>query len=150
MALENLSPVVREERLLAGEDLEPANRLEYFLKQAGSGGSVPTPAVADTGKVLTANNGAMDWNPRYMFVDTTLSGTTYTCNKTFGEIYEAFTKGLPVFVKLTGGVFNNNIGIVWTIRNDANQDPPCYLATTIGDYFDASGDSTDYPQFNYD
>lgn len=38
MALENLSPVVREERLLAGEDLEPANRLEYFLKQAGSGG----------------------------------------------------------------------------------------------------------------
>lgn len=39
MALENLSPIVREERLLAGEDLEPANRLEYFLKQAGSGGS---------------------------------------------------------------------------------------------------------------
>lgn len=38
MALENLSPIVREERLLAGVDLEPATRLEYFLKQAGSGG----------------------------------------------------------------------------------------------------------------
>lgn len=62
MALENLSPIVREERLLAGVDLEPATRLEYFLKQAG--GSVPTPAAADTGKVLTANNGAVEWKDR--------------------------------------------------------------------------------------
>lgn len=55
MALENLTPENRVERLLSGADLEPATRLEYFLKQAGSGGggSVPTPTAADTGKVLT-------------------------------------------------------------------------------------------------
>lgn len=39
MALENLTPENRVERLLSGADLDPATRLEYFLKQAGSGGS---------------------------------------------------------------------------------------------------------------
>lgn len=38
MALENLTPENRVERLLSGADLDPATRLEYFLKQAGSGG----------------------------------------------------------------------------------------------------------------
>lgn len=58
MALENLSPVVREERLLAGEDLEPVTRLEYFLKQAGSGGGNGLPAYddEDIGKVLTVGS----------------------------------------------------------------------------------------------
>lgn len=37
MALENLEPENRVERLLSGADLDPATRLEYFLKQAGGG-----------------------------------------------------------------------------------------------------------------
>lgn len=202
MALENLSPIVREERLLAGEDLEPANRLEYFLKQAGSGGSgsveydpvlaettksvndhgwttqpfsggpifegtsyrvtvngvtyepligtagelsyiclgntyvddadpsgdydfgifykdgnltawletgesitmqidqiiqlvpVPSPAAADTGKVLTANNGAVEWKPSVTVFDTTVSGTVYTFNSTWQVVKNRFMGGL--------------------------------------------------------
>lgn len=198
MALENLTPIVREEQLLAGEDLEPVTRLEYFLKQAGSGGGgsgtveyepvlaettksvssnwvsafsggpilegtsyrvivngvsyepligtagdlsyiclgntyvddsdpsgdygfgifyknnqlyawletgdsmtmqidqiiqlvpVPSPAAADTGKVLTANNGAVEWAvvaQPVVFVDYTDDGTTYTSSKTWEELF---------------------------------------------------------------
>lgn len=55
MALENLTPENRVERLLSGADIEPATRLEYFLKQAGSGGGDGLPAYddEDIGKVLT-------------------------------------------------------------------------------------------------
>lgn len=55
MALENLTPENRVERLLSGADLDPATRLEYFLKQAGSGGGKGLPAYddEDIGKVLT-------------------------------------------------------------------------------------------------
>lgn len=38
MALENLEPATRIESILDGVDIEPATRLEYFLKQAASGG----------------------------------------------------------------------------------------------------------------
>lgn len=96
MSLENLSPIVRSERLLAGEDLEPVTRLEYFLKQAGSGGGfpVPSPAAADTGKVLTANNGAVEWKPSVTVFDTTISGSVYTFNSTWQEVYNRFMTGL--------------------------------------------------------
>lgn len=37
-ALENLDPAVRIEGILDGRDIEPATRLEYFLKKAAEGG----------------------------------------------------------------------------------------------------------------
>lgn len=37
-ALENLDPAVRIESILDGQDIEPATRLEYFLKKAAEGG----------------------------------------------------------------------------------------------------------------
>ena len=36
--LENLEPAVRIEEILDGQDIEPATRLEYFLKKAAEGG----------------------------------------------------------------------------------------------------------------
>ena len=36
--LENLEPAVRLEEILDGQDIEPATRLEYFLKKAAEGG----------------------------------------------------------------------------------------------------------------
>jgi hypothetical protein len=53
MTMPELEPMNRTEALLAGEDLEPTNRLEYFLKEAGSGGGcVPAPTSSDVGKAL--------------------------------------------------------------------------------------------------
>lgn len=57
MTMPELEPMNRTEALLAGEDLEPTNRLEYFLKQAGSGGGggggLPEYDTSDIGKALS-------------------------------------------------------------------------------------------------
>lgn len=54
MALEDLTPAVREEAILDGADIDPATRLEYFMKKAAN--EVPKPTgVSDAGKVLTVN-----------------------------------------------------------------------------------------------
>lgn len=49
-----LDPAVRVEEILNGDDIEPANRLEYFLKKAAT--EVPKPTAADAGKVVTVND----------------------------------------------------------------------------------------------
>lgn len=48
-----LDPAVRIEEILNGDDIKPANRLEYFLKKAAT--EVPKPTSADAGKVVTVN-----------------------------------------------------------------------------------------------
>lgn len=54
MALEDLNPAVRVEEILDGADIEPATRLEYFMKKAAN--EVPKPAgSSDAGKVMTVN-----------------------------------------------------------------------------------------------
>ena len=59
---EGLTPLNRTEAILSGEDLTPTNRLEYFLKEAASGGAIPAPTEDDAGKVPVANNdGTASW-----------------------------------------------------------------------------------------
>ena len=54
MALEDLNPAVRVEEILNAADIEPATRLEYFMKKAAN--EVPKPAgSSDAGKVVTVN-----------------------------------------------------------------------------------------------
>ena len=54
MALEDLNPAVRVEEILDGADIEPATRLEYFMKKAAN--EVPKPTgSSDAGKVVTVN-----------------------------------------------------------------------------------------------
>lgn len=45
----DVAPYNRLERILAGEDLEPTNRLEYFAKEAASGGGNPNSVQTITG-----------------------------------------------------------------------------------------------------
>ena len=43
-----LEPITRQEKIIAGQDLEPITRMEMFLKQfGGGGGSVPKPLTYD-------------------------------------------------------------------------------------------------------
>lgn len=58
----DLTPMNRTEAILAGEDLEPTNRLEYFLKQAGSGGgSTPSLPAEDGNYNLNIADGTASW-----------------------------------------------------------------------------------------
>ncbi len=56
MALENLTPGVRVEAILNGDDITPANRLEYFLQKAAN--EVPKPENGDAGLLLAVNSDA--------------------------------------------------------------------------------------------
>lgn len=42
-----LEPITRQEKIIAGQDLEPITRMEMFLKNFGGGGSVPKPLTYD-------------------------------------------------------------------------------------------------------
>lgn len=57
-----INPENRMEQILAGEDITPANRTEYFVKEAidnaGGGGSLPIVTSDDNGDVLTVVEGA--------------------------------------------------------------------------------------------
>lgn len=74
--LENLTPAVRVEEILDGADIEPATRLEYFLKKAAAGGgsgggdSLPPITTADEGKVamVVEEDGqrVVKWVPMYI------------------------------------------------------------------------------------
>lgn len=84
MALENLTPENRVERLLSGADLEPATRLEYFLKQAGSGGSGSVeyePVLAETTKSVTEHGWTESFSGGPIFEGTSyrviVNGVTY-------------------------------------------------------------------------
>lgn len=73
MALENLTPENRVERLLSGSDLEPANRLEYFLKQAGSGSVEYEPVLAETTKSVNDHG----WTTQSFSGGPIFEGTSY-------------------------------------------------------------------------
>lgn len=83
MALENLEPENRVERLLSGADLEPANRLEYFLKQAGSGGGEPSGAKY-----------TLLQNPEPFYVEDLVNGGT--------RLFDPETDGISVMITVEG------------------------------------------------
>ena len=52
----SIEPITREEKIIAGEDIQPITRLEYFLKEysgGGGGGGLPSYTPADEEKALT-------------------------------------------------------------------------------------------------
>lgn len=62
MALTDLTPATRIEEILAGEEISPATRLEYFLQQAAQGGGGSAPVVLDltgvTPNIIAVDPGA--------------------------------------------------------------------------------------------
>lgn len=55
----SIDPITRKERILAGQDITPLRRDEYFLKNSATGGSsLPEYTSSDIGKVLTVGVGS--------------------------------------------------------------------------------------------
>lgn len=80
MALENLEPATRIENILDGEDIAPATRLEYFLKQASAGGG-------GGGAAFVINK-----------FPATLGGEPSHLDKSYNEIVAAITNGQAIQV----------------------------------------------------
>lgn len=102
----DLTPMNRTEALLAGEDLEPTNRLEYFLKEAGSGGgAIPAPEAGDAGKVPVANDdGTASWQTpsgggatRFEVFMSSETPDFTEINAAASDIYAACESGTAVF-----------------------------------------------------
>lgn len=82
-ALENLDPAARLEAILDGQDIEPATRLEYFLKQAAAGG----------------NGGAGGGTAFYINLLGLGPDETGRLDKTYNEIVTAITNEQAIMVK---------------------------------------------------
>ena len=85
-----LEPITRQEKIIAGQDLEPITRMEMFLKNFGGGGGGSTGGglfkVTITG---TANE--------------TGDSYTYESDKTGREVYDASMNGLLPYAELIVG-----------------------------------------------
>lgn len=118
MALENLTPVVRVEEILNGDNVAPATRLEYFLKKAsessGGGGAEP------------------------LLVGTTFVDNVITLDKTYKQIRDAILAGSSVVIQMpnvdySGGWFANGLAFITQIYYVAESQYYCINIT--GDVF---------------
>lgn len=124
MALEDLTPAVRVEAILDGADIDPANRLEYFLKQAAN--EVPKPATSDAyHKISVSASGEYELTPvlfargsgtdSIVAIDTETTGDdpcTATGLKAFsgGVISEAAGKASFAYGARTSGTSTQAVG----------------------------------------
>lgn len=82
---DEMTPITRLEGILAGQDIQPITRLEYFLKQYAGGGS---------------GGGAGAF-----VVNATMSGSTLTCDKTAAEMFDACqTRVVLISVEVSGAI----------------------------------------------
>ena len=85
-----LEPITRQEKIIAGQDLEPITRMEMFLKEYGGSGGGGGASSAD------------------VFIIQATPDDTYTnaqLDKTAEQIYEAYQSGKYCLVRLGGTFF---------------------------------------------
>lgn len=105
----NLVPENRMEQILAGENITPVSRSEYFVKEAidnagSGGGGSDLPAAGADGNVLTADNG--EWvsaapNNNELIVTGTINTETFAItdlSATFAQVSAAVLADKTVFI----------------------------------------------------
>ena len=75
-----LEPITRQEKIIAGQDLEPITRMEMFLKQFGGGGG------GASGQFIVN------------IYATNTAGTKFAADKTYDEISAAIESGMCVVI----------------------------------------------------
>jgi len=131
--------------------LETGDSMTMQIDQIIQAVPVPTPAAADTGKVLTANNGAVEWaggGLPVVFVDYTDDGTTYTSSKTWGELFAMMQTAIVVFRHIDPNEFINCYYIS-TLFYD--EDGYCIVINEGANQMTwVSAASDGYPSYTYD
>ena len=87
-----LEPITRQEKIIAGKDLEPVTRMEMFLKQYGGGGG--------GGGSVPAAGGVTTLHINVTAVNFETMEATFTADKTPLEMREASVNG-PVWCVVT-------------------------------------------------
>lgn len=124
---DEMTPITRLEGILAGQDIQPITRLEYFLKQyAGGGGS---------------GGGAGAY-----VVNTTVSGSTVTCDKTAAEMFDAFQTGV-VLIRIGTGEYINIFTVIAAARDGSAYTFVCPNGSENVAFRVTGGDS--YPQASF-
>ena len=106
-----LEPITRQEKIIAGKDLEPVTRMEMFLKQYGGGGS------GGGGGVFRVN------------LTPTHGLDQYSADKTFAEIVAAYKGGMEVeavIVESEGGL--EFISIYWLSNIDSFENRIAFMS----------------------
>ena len=118
-----LEPITRQEKIIAGQDLEPITRMEMFLKQfcGGGGGGGSADAVLYTPQTLTdvqKKQARENIDAASVFVvnGAPNQGGTVTLDKTLIQINEAANSGKNVFSRITAGNF---IACMPLVQNDS-------------------------------
>lgn len=131
MALEDLTPAVREEAILNGDEITPATRLEYFLQKAAT--ELPKVAAADAGKVLAVNaSGKWAAENKILIVTDTEGGGNFT----FNDLLSALNAGIVVYY-----IHTWEDGAAASVLIGLNYDGEFYTAT-FGDYLFSAGTPT--------
>lgn len=108
--MDNLTPITRAEKLLAGVDLDPVTRFEWFLKQAGSGGGgggfTPT-----TAQLAAMNSGITAADVEQL--DELAEKAITTDELTVESNYFTLSNGIRVYVSATAPTGNIPDGSVW-------------------------------------
>lgn len=122
MTMPELEPMNRTEALLAGEDLEPTNRLEYFLKEAGSGGggggsfviqAVGEATLDNTTIVMQTNKTITDIQALYDPVTMAQTQPVFLCLPKVDDEeapYYSYQGGQTFVMASTGGGGSYNVG----------------------------------------
>ena len=104
-----LEPITRQEKIIAGKDLEPITRMEMFLKQYGGGsggGGGSADAVLYTKQTLTEAQKKQARENIDALSDFVVNGTVnsnmeVTLDKTLAQIQSAVNEGKQPVVKLS-------------------------------------------------
>lgn len=150
MALEDLTPAVRVESILNGDEITPANRLEYFLQKAAT--ELPKPAAGDAGKVLSVSSGGtgLEWASKAYILELLQNNTIVYVNETMAEILSIISSGTPLILHIpSSSEYIPNVGYFTIPFVGEVPDEEIYIVN-CGEFVLAATTLNDSPSYNFD
>ena len=97
-----LEAITRQEQIIAGKDLQPVTRMEFFLKAYGGGGSGG--GVSPEEVVAIVKEQFPQIKEQFIVTFSSTDMKNWTCDKTLAEITEAINGGKEVVGSVLGSM----------------------------------------------
>ena len=95
-----LEAITRQEQIIAGKDLQPVTRMEFFLKAYGGGGSGGGVSPEEVAAIVKEQFPQI--KDQFIVNFSSADMKNWTCDKTLAEITEAINSGKEVVGSLMG------------------------------------------------